>query len=169
MEQTDRKRRVRAAWRGLALVALAAAAIYAVRPRQRLLTQVARPVLKLENGREKYFWLSPDRLLLVTTLWKRDDGYDPNGVSLHPNWRGWADLLDTTTHARTRLKPFTDLLNRTGVQTDSFAVDSPDGGLYWESANGQNRTCAALLDGTHSREWTHGTVKHEFYRPAMAA
>lgn len=171
MERTQKTRRL---WRvgvGMVVVALIVVAIWKVWPRERLLMEVAHPIVKVEPERVDYadaeneetYWLSASQLLIVTPDPKNADRdrQVQNGVYAQKTWQGSADMLDTSTHKKSHLTALTRLIQRTTVRPmwrpDSFEI-SPDGTwLRWQTYGGSDGwPCprAAHLDGTHYREWT---------------
>jgi len=140
-------------------------------PRERLLMEVAHPIVKLEAEHggysdpedEEAYWLTADQLLIITPDPTNQNGIyrrDSHDMPVHKTWQGSADLLNTNTHIRTHLTALTHLIDRTTVRPawrpDSFEI-SPDGvWLQWQTYSGTDGwPCprAAHLDGTHYREW----------------
>ena len=157
------QRRTRAWIIGAALVAggLAAAAWLAV-GRERLLTELARPVALLDMSgpriiaarqREQGYWLSSTRLLIITT-----DHAGGTMVDLLPTWRGHADLFDIVTRQRRRLTGLTNRLNEVGRMPELSEV-SPAGTWlhYFSISNGwegqEAEHIIARVDGTEYRRW----------------
>jgi hypothetical protein len=140
-------------------VALAVVAIWREWPRERLLIEVARPIVKMDAEKTSVCWRSTRQLLIVTTEQGASVADNGNGTPKWTAWKGYADLLDTTTHTRSRLTALTDLLKRTSVysvgQPTSFEL-SPDGTwLLWDTFafNYWLLPRAAHMDGTHYRKW----------------
>jgi len=172
MSRTRVKRGLR--WVGVGLVTvgiLTAVMAWRFWPRERLLMEVARPIVKLEPEHvgysapedEEAYWLAADQLLIITPGPTNQNGIyrrDSHDMPVHKTWQGSADLLNTTTHTRTHLPVLTHLIDRTTVRPlwrpDSFEI-SPDGvWLQWQTYGGTDGwplPRAAHLDGTHYREW----------------
>jgi len=170
MEPTKRKRRTWRAGVGMIAVALVVVTIWRAWPRERLLIEVARPIVKVEPEWSNYsdpeneetYWLTSNQLLIVTPDQNnRDrDRHDLYGNYAQKTWQGSADILNTKTHTRSHLSALTDLIERTTVRPmwrpDRFEL-SPDGTwIQWQTYSGSDGwplPRAARLDGTHYREW----------------
>lgn len=149
MEQTKRTRRIWRAGVVTVVLALAVVAIWKVWPRERLLTEVARPVVKVDVEKEQMCWKSDTQLLLLTTT---------GGRFPATQWKGFVDLISSNTGVRTRLSGLTTLLNRIGddpsIGSDGFT--SPDGTWFlWRSGVETYSPSLAHLDGTHYHQWKH--------------
>lgn len=137
---------------GLMVGALAAAGIARMWPHERLLMQVAHPVIGIDPDSQQTCWLSSHQLLIVTTS---NSGYTKG------NWQGEAEIYDMASHTRNRLTSLTNLLLRTTVDpmgaVGRFEM-SPDGTwLRWEAYFGHGAARPSLrvahLDGTGYRAW----------------
>jgi hypothetical protein len=87
----------------LILIAGLAAGLWLTYPRERLLTQIARPIAAVKS-KEEFHWLSMDRLLIVTT--QRD-----GGVAFR-QWRGFAETYDLPSLARAKWPELNNLIFR---------------------------------------------------------
>jgi hypothetical protein len=161
MEQTTIKRRI---WRvgvGMVAVALIVVAIWREWPRKRLLTEVARPVAKVDLNKTDACWLSNHQLLLVTTESDASVGTNTTGnsASIQQNWIGFANVLDTITGATSHLSGLTGVFQQTTVQVHPFNFEvSPYGTwLKWATWGKREEVClhAARLDGKREREWVY--------------
>ena len=170
MERSKLNRRMGRVGIGMAVTALAIVAIWTLLPRERRLMEVARLIVKVapeirnysDPENEATYWLSASQLLIVSPDPKNADRdrQIQFGVYAQKTWEGSADILDTTTHTRSRLLALTQLIQRTTARPmwrpDSFEM-SPDGSwLQWQTyGGGDGWPCprAAHLDGTHYREW----------------
>jgi hypothetical protein len=170
MERTRIKRRI---WRtgvGTVVLALAVVAIWRVWPRERLLMDVARPVVGAEIQTAEFCWLSLHDLLLVSTEHDASMSKERNGHTAYKNWQGSADILDTTTHSKRHLSALTKLIRQTTpfpLSTPSLFQISPDGSwLLWRTYIGNHGLPSlrvARLDGSHYRGWKRSRVKEWFF------
>lgn len=151
----------------LAIVTLTggvAVGLWATRPREKKLLELAKPVLR---GSEDWTWLTDDKLLLLTTeqngnhVWLNDGGHD---------WQGRVALYDRKTRLRTELPGLTKLLNRPEIspwEAPRKFVLSPGGTwLSWinrRTGDGYPFPGAAHLDGTHYREWDRDKMEKNFF------
>ena len=124
------------------IVAILAAVLRLSWPRDRLLTDMARLVLRVDTSRdvrgepkETVYWLDANRLVILSGDY--DDPHRPD------NWRGRAALFDISTHARTGLVGLTQFLNRPGLSVERVPTDfelSPNGTWlrFQNHVNGSN-------------------------------
>lgn len=153
-------------WTGIGLCVALTVGIGSGWPRERLVTEAARPITALDTQSEDYVWVSDSRLIVVTCQQKGDDFVR----GARRDWRGMADLIDTGTYARTRLTGLTELLNRTAalpcVNASDFEV-SPDGGwLQWQTYGRRDDLAApnvARLDGTHYQGWDRNSYEESLF------
>lgn len=143
-------------------------ALWLIYPRERLLMQIAHPVVALDRTRdqsgqpkEETYWLTNQRLLIIT----RDAPGIPSGSS----WRGHADLFDTTTRKRQHLVGLTAVLNARSASGWDRPYDfqlSPSGSRvsWWSRRNNAgiardgsviayDGTASATLEGAGLCEW----------------
>ena len=129
-------------------------------PRERLLTEIAHPVVAIDTSiiaehdpKETVYWLDTNRLLILTGDY--DDPHRPQ------NWHGRAALYDVTTRIRRPLDSLTQLLNRPGLSLERGATDfelSPKGNWlrFQNHLNGPNFECVTVvlkIEGIQSRQW----------------
>ncbi|MCW3054459.1 MAG: hypothetical protein JWN14_3629 [Chthonomonadales bacterium] len=174
MRQADKSKKRGRAVVGLVLCALIIATLIWLWSRERLLTEVAHPVLQLKDEKEKAFWFSANQFLLIMTEHESGSKDDRAGVNAHASYAGWhgsADLFDPTTHTRTHLTALTNLLTQTTLypllDPDSFEI-SPDGAwILWDTDHAQESSYyrhTARLDGTHHRDWLrYGSEEYLFF------
>lgn len=143
----------------LAFGACAMLGIVIAWPRERLLTETAHSVMKMNPEKQTLCWLSVHRLLVVTTERFAEPIRGPRGSIVKANWQGSADLVDTAAHTTSRLDALTGLLQRTAVfpvQGPSGFRASPDGlSVLWDTyyvEHGRPWSHAARLDGMHYRK-----------------
>ncbi len=154
MERATRRKGLRLA--GCVLTfAVVAAAGWIVRPRERLLTNLAHPLIPFNVEAQQAVWVSPNQLLLLTT--------QPNGN--FAQWQGTAEILNTSTMSRKNLAALTDLLKRQIVSPLSAPQGfdaSPDGKwLRWETPppKGTEVTESTVcLDGTNYSETSYDSA-----------
>jgi hypothetical protein len=144
------------------VVATVAAVVWLSWPRERLLMEIAHPVVAIDTrhaGRghpiETVSWVDSHRLLIITT-----EHIGRMGIT---DWKGHAELFDTATNTRTRLVGLTKLLNRPGLSHGRYPLNfqfSPVGTRLCWCALGvgpAGNLCfdmeEAILDGTEPREW----------------
>lgn len=156
----------------MVVVALVVATTWKFWPRERLLMEVARPVVKI-NPYTDYFWLSVHQLLILTS--KRTTANSVVGFGQRTTWKVAADILDTTTGAKTHLSRLTSVLLHASVPVSAHPFDlSPDGKwLQWTTwtttvvrrkYNCIFSTHVVRIDGTHYRTWTYnGGLQYSFY------
>jgi len=151
---------------GLLVIGLIGGAVWRAWPRERLLTEVAHPVAHADFKKTTACWLSVHQLLLVTT--SQEVNLADNMV--RKDWRGSADVLDTTTHVTTHLDGLTRLLNR--IPKDPMHgpeefESSPDGTwILWETNSGGDGwpwPHAAHPDGTHACDWRDNGNEEKFF------
>ena len=170
MDKTSlRKRRLRA---GIGLIggAFAVLATVAVWPRERLLTEVARPVMNVQSAKQTLYWLSDHRLLHIATDEFGAFVRRPQGRPIWQNWNGSADLIDPVAKTTTQLPALTDLLKRTtefpARAPDDFAA-SPDGEwvLWYTYIQEHSRPSShvARLDGTYYRKLSRTEPDDSFF------
>ena len=139
-------------------VAILAAVVGFSWPRERLLLEMAHPVLTVDMGtdgwgypKEQVYWLTSSRLLTVTTEY--DDGTDQS------EWNGHVELCDSGTYARTRPFGLAKLLNSRSLSAlgrpREFQLSPTGARLYWlvRKSNGGFGNVVATLDGNEFREW----------------
>jgi hypothetical protein len=170
MERAARKKRAWKAGIGFLVVALAVIAIWHVWPRERLLMEVAHPVVKVDV-RKDVCWISAHQLLIVTTEQEADYARARNGYHASAHWLGSADILDTATNTKKHLAGLTNLLKQTTKLpfNASYTFEtSPDGEwLLWEAyvagGHGLPYPRVAHLDGSHYRGWNQSRVRDKFF------
>jgi len=173
MEQIKRTRRIRQTGVGTAVAALAAFAIWQIWPRERLLMEVARPVIGADIEQAEFCWLSVHHLLLVTTKHEALSGKDRNGHPVYKDWQGSVDVFDTITHTSKHMAALTNLIEQTTTFPHSdpnLFETSPDGSwLQWQTSvggHGRPSTRVAHLDGSYYRGWNASRVEEEFFMDA---
>jgi len=160
LPETTRTRRRWRAGVGIAVAALAVVAVWKVWPRERLLMEVARPIIKkVDAEHTSVCWLSSQQLLIVTNEDAVGIG-SRNGTSSPTHWRGSVDLLNITTHKRSHLTALTNLFQRemtVPLTVPESLEASPDGNwLRWDTRAARGPWFmghVVRLDGTHYREW----------------
>jgi hypothetical protein len=171
MKHLKTTRRIWRAGVGLVVMALVVVAIWQVWPRERLLTEIARPIAPVDTKREQSCWRSERQLLVLNSI--HGGPLSENVRNDKKDWKGFADLLDIDTGVRNRLSGLTNLLNEKGeiptVRPDSFS--SPDGTWFlWRSGVYKDIDPfprMAHLDGTDYRAWSHGSRESDFYLDAQ--
>jgi len=142
--------------------ALATAGIARMWPHEPLLMEVAHPVVRIDPDYQNVCWLSSHQLLIVTTS---------NSDVKSENWRGEAEIFDTTLRTRNRLTSLTNLMLRTTADPmDAVGnfVASPDGKwLLWEAYCGHGAAPPSIrvahVDGTHYRVWDYDESNERFF------
>ena len=174
IERVGKRKRIRLTLLILLFGTLTAAGVGLGWPRERLLTDVAHPILKLKTESVETLWLSAHQLLLVTTTEEPELMKARNGVSPSSGWKGVVELFDTATGVQTPLPRLTDLLQGTlvspGATPGNFAT-SPDGAwILWYTAKRSSRGAiphvtshVAQLDGAHYRTWYHSALESAFF------
>lgn len=152
MERTKTKRRGWRAVIGLVMLAGVVAVLWRAWPRERLLLNVAQPVVGIDTTLQDACWLNDHQLLIVTS---------EDRESRYSDWKGVVERLDITTGTRERQTPLTNLLLRTTKDpwpsVGHFEV-SPDGvwlewQAYWGHGASRPSERIAQLDGSHYRAW----------------
>jgi len=142
----------------------ALAGIKQIQSREQLLTNVARPIMKVDVNKELIAWLSDHEFLCVTTIKEEAEIKDQKGAQFHQIWQGSADVLNTTAHSRKHLTGLANWMNTTQkfpTREQGGFTFSPDhasilwnsfkrNGPYQSSTIGTNISC---LDGTQARTW----------------
>src|SRR5579871_485659 len=137
---------------------LLAIGFYLFLPKERQLTDKARPVVHLdrtvdssEEAKESGYWLSSNRLLIIST---DHEGFDGG----YGGWQGHADLFDLNTGSRMRLSGLSDLINKYGspLWDAPFGFEPHGTWIYWVNniagGRGGFEPVVAMLDGSHFRK-----------------
>jgi hypothetical protein len=126
------------------------------RPQQPLLPR-ATQVTALDEHYLTHFWISANRLLLVTSA-QPTDSYD--SVDVEPSeWRGQATLLDVRAGHRHKLAGLTRLFHKMHAMPESFETSPGGTWLKWmnrETGDGWSRPVVARWDGSEYQQWDKG-------------
>jgi hypothetical protein len=159
MERTKRTRRIWRAGVGIGVLALAVVAIWRLWPRERLLMEVARPIVKVDAEHTSVCWLSDQQLLIVTNKEAVGVG-NRSGTSNPAHWQGSVDLLNIATHKRSHLTALANLFQREMIAPLTVPENleaSPDGNwLRWDTHAARGPWFMGHVvrrDGTHYRAW----------------
>jgi len=161
----------------LAIGVLVAAGIWRVWPHERLLTEMAHPVMEIKTKNEKAYWLSNNRLLILTTTQRSNEDAVRRSSAAPQYWKGYADILNLDTGTKTRLSGLTDLLNRKTAIPENRTMPwttpekfemSPNGQwLLWQINDDYHDWYwlrVAHIDGTHVRAWDSSPVFEHYWQ-----
>ncbi len=119
---------------------------------ERLLLNIAHPVLTLPENILTHFWLSNNKLLLITQTSK----YKIDDWENYTNWRGSADVYDVTTKTRMHLRGLTRILNLGEGIPGNFQWSPEHEWLQWNNCNTGDcwpNPTISHLDGTDYQEF----------------